>query len=116
MHAERVVHLPSELAFSTPCPHSLFVQFWNIYYAIVHVIMLVSASPSTMTSTWRNTLALSLLADDQLFLVPPSPGVGFVDTPALYRYRDQAIASRVLVTSSPRSGRCTPSAGFIGPA
>ncbi len=108
MHAERVMHLPSELAIQhAALPHSLFVQFCNIYYAIVH-------APSIMVflvwlffrhrdhySHWRNTLALLTGASLLIQLVPVAPprfvpGAGFVDTPALYHQSVyDAIGSRV---------------------
>ena len=93
---ERTLHIPSEAALQRAVlPHSWLVQFCNGYYALAHVPSLIAL----LLWLWirhrdeypriRNVLALgtgACLAIQLLPVAPPRllPGIGIVDTPALY--------------------------------
>lgn len=102
-HLERAIGLGSERWLQDQVlPHGWLVQFFNGYYAIVHVPAMVGflgwfwLRHRADYSRWRTTLALSTAVDVFIRLVavaPPRfyPELGFVDTASLY---DQSVYGR----------------------
>jgi hypothetical protein len=95
-HAERFLHLPSELSLQRAVlPHPWLVQACNGYYAIAHVPALIVfliwlfARHRDRYPPVRNTLALLTGASLLVQLAPVAPprmlgGLGFVDTGLQY--------------------------------
>lgn len=95
-HVERVLRMPSETAVQRVfLPHPLLVQFFNLYYDVLHFPVLIACLiwlfvwHRSSYGWWRTTLVaftgLSLLV--QLIpLAPPRmlPATGLVDTGVLY--------------------------------
>jgi len=95
-HVERVLHLPSETAIQRLfLPHPLLVQFFNLYYDVLHFPVLIACLVWLFVwhrdsyGRWRTTLVaftgISLLV--QLIPVAPPrmlPGTGLVDTGVIY--------------------------------
>jgi hypothetical protein len=93
---EQRLHLPSELSLQhLVLPHPLVVQFFNGYYAVMHVpalgaLLIWLFARHRNDYPWvRNTLALltfSCLMVQMIPMAPPRllPGLGFVDTGLLY--------------------------------
>jgi hypothetical protein len=95
-HVERVVRMPSETAVQHVfLPHPLLVQFFNLYYDLLHFPVLIACLiwlfvwHRSSYGWWRTTLVaftgLSLLV--QLIpLAPPRmlPSTGLVDTGVVY--------------------------------
>jgi PAP2 superfamily len=95
-HAERMLHLPSEVAVQHPfLPHPLLVEAFNLYYAVLHFPVLIG------TLIWlfgwhrgyyrqvRTTVVLFTGASLLIQFVPVAPprmlaGTGLVDTAARY--------------------------------
>ena len=95
-HLERRLHLPSELTMQRAViGHPLVVQAANVFYAVVHVPALgvflfwLWFRHRDRYPFYRNALAVLTFACFLVHLVPVAPprllpGVGFVDTAALY--------------------------------
>jgi hypothetical protein len=95
-HVERVLRLPTETAVQRLfLPHPLLVQFFNLYYDVLHFPVLIGCLiwlfiwHRSSYGWWRTTLVaftgLSLLV--QLIPVAPPrmlPATGLVDTGVLY--------------------------------
>ncbi len=95
-HAERLLHLPNEVAVQHPfLPHPLLVEAFNLYYAVLHFPVLIG------TLIWlfvwhrgyyrhiRTTVVLVTGASLLIQFVPVAPprmltGTGLVDTAARY--------------------------------
>jgi len=95
-HAERLLHLPSEVAVQRLfLPHPLLVEIFNLYYAVLHFPVLIG------TLIWlfgwhrryyrqvRTTVVLFTGASLLIQFVPVAPprmltGTGIVDTAARY--------------------------------
>jgi hypothetical protein len=94
--AQRFLHFPSELTFQKAAlPHPLIVQFFNGYYAIMHVPALVIfliwlfVRHRDRYAPVRNAIALLTgicLVIQMIPVAPPRmfPALGFVDTAKLY--------------------------------
>ena len=95
-HLERDLHLPSELTMQRAVlGHPVVVQAANVFYAVVHVPALglflfwMWFRHRDRYPFYRNTLAFLTFACFLVHLVPVAPprllpGLGFVDTAALY--------------------------------
>jgi PAP2 superfamily len=95
-HVEHVLKLPSETTIQKAfLPHPLLVQFFNLYYDVLHFPVLIACLVWLFVrhrdsyGQWRTTLVaftgISLLV--QLIPVAPPrmlPGTGMVDTGVLY--------------------------------
>jgi hypothetical protein len=95
-HLERIMHLPSETGVQQVfLPHPLLVQFFNLYYDVLHFPVLIACLVWLFVwhrdsyGRWRTTLVaftgISLLV--QLIPVAPPrmlPGTGLVDTGVIY--------------------------------
>jgi hypothetical protein len=94
--AQRFLHFPSELTFQKAAlPHPLIVQFFNAYYAIMHVPALVIfliwlfIRHRDRYASVRNAIALLTGISLIIQLIPVAPPrmfgeLGFVDTAKLY--------------------------------
>ena len=95
-HAERLVHLPTEVSVQRPfLPHPLVVEAFNLYYAVLHFPVLIG------TLIWlfgwhrgyyrhiRTTVVVFTAASLLVQFIPVAPprmlpGTGLVDTAAQY--------------------------------
>jgi hypothetical protein len=93
---ERAWHLPNEVTVQKlALPHSLVIEFANVYYAVAHVPALIIFLVWLFTfhrsryPKVRNTLALLTAACLLIQFIPVAPprlvpGLGIVDAPLLY--------------------------------
>lgn len=91
------LHLPREAALQRLIlPHPLWVQFSNLYYAVVHVPAMIAfliwafLRDRSRYARWRTTMAITTGAALLVQLIPVAPprmlpDLGFVDTALLYR-------------------------------
>jgi hypothetical protein len=95
-HAERVLHMPSEAAVQRAfLPHPLLVQAGNLYYAVLHFVVLIGCLVWLFIrhrdSYWRARTTVVLFTGFSLVVqlipvAPPRllPGDGMIDTAVRY--------------------------------